>query len=178
MQLKKLKPLKPLVTNPKKQSREKRAAFIKEQIYGSLTLLAVNVGLLLESKASLSNALVTVTSTAGGLWLASLVAAVIAYRVVHDKKMPWSEFIHELTVHRGILVSAIPSLLMLGLASIELIEVRTAIIASIALGIVAMSVAILRSAKTSSNSYTTAFISIGIQIVVAALIIFIKLGEK
>lgn len=170
--------LKPLVTNPQNQGREKRAAFIKEQIYGSFTLLAVNFGLLLKPDLKLDSAVITVTSTAFGLWMASLLASVIAFRVVHDKNMPRDEFIHELTVHRGLLVAAVPSWLMFALAWANLIQVNTAIIAAISLAIVGMTVAILRSAKTRSNSLVTALISIGIQSVVAAVIILVKLGSK
>lgn len=172
------KSLKPLVTNPSKQGRERHAAFIKEQIYGSFTLLAVNIGLLIKPGITVEDALITITSTTAGLWLASLLASVIAYRVVHDKNMPRSELIHEITIHRGLLVAAVPSLLMLALSSLGAIEVRTAIIASISLAVVGMTVAILRSAKTQSNSLITALISIGLQAVVAAVIILVKLGAK
>ena len=170
--------LKPLVTSPTKQSRERYAAFLKEQIYGSFTLLAVNIGLLVKPGLSLDNAFITIVSTSIGLWLASLLAAVIAFRVVHDKNMPRDEFIHELTIHRGLLVAAIPSMLMFALCAVDLIQIRTAIIGAIALAIIGMTVAILRSAKTNSNSIATALISVGIQAAVGALIVVIKLGEK
>lgn len=170
--------LKPLVTNPTKQSRERYAAFLKEQIYGSFTLLAVNIGLLVKPDVKVESAFITIISTAVGLWLASLLASVIAYRVVHDKNMPRKEFVHELTVHRGLLVAAVPSLLMFTLAAIGAIEIRTALIAAVSLAIVGMTVAILRSAKTGSNSLVTALISVGIQSAVAAAIILIKLGAK
>lgn len=170
--------LKPLVTNPTAQSRERYAAFLKEQIYGSFTLLAVNIGLLLKPDITTQSAVIAISSTAFGLWLASLLASVIAYRVVHDKNMPRREFVHDIAVHRGLLVAAVPSLLMFLLAAFDLIEIRTAIIAAISLAVVGMTVAILRSAKTRSNSLTTALISIGIQAAVGAVIILIKLGAK
>lgn len=172
------KSLKPIVTNPSKQGRERYAAFLKEQIYGSFTLLAVNFGLLLKPDLKISNAFITVLSTALGLWLASLLASVIAYRVVHDKTMPRREFIHDFAVHRGLLVAAVPSMLMFGLAAFDLINIRTAVIAAISLAIVGMTVAILRSAKTRSNDITTAIISIAVQAAVGAVIILIKLGAK
>jgi hypothetical protein len=172
------KTLKPLVTNPTKQSRERYAAFLKEQIYGSFTLLAVNIGLLIKPGLKVESAFIAIFSTAFGLWLASLLASVIAYRVVHDKNMPRTEFVHELTVHRGLLVAAVPSVLMFSLAALDAIELRTAIIAAVSLAVVGMTVAILRSAKTRSNSLVTALISIGVQAAVAVVIIFIKLGAK
>lgn len=170
--------LKPIVTNPTKQSRERYAAFLKEQIYGSFTLLAVNIGLFIKPGLKVESAFITIASTAMGLWLASLLASVIAYRVVHDKNMPRREFVHDIAVHRGLLVAAVPSLLMFSLAALNLIEIRTAVIAAISLAIVGMTVAILRSAKTGSNSLVTALISVGIQTAVGAAIILIKLGAK
>src|SRR6478672_6600770 len=170
--------LKPIITNPTKQSRERYAAFLKEQIYGSFTLLAVNIGLLVKADPSIKNAFITVGTTAIGLWLASMLAVVIAYRVVHDKNMPRHEFIHEVTIHRGLLVAAVPSLLMFSLAALNFIETDTAIIAAITLAVLGMTVAILRSAKTNSNSLITALISVGIQAAAAAVIILVKLGAK
>ncbi len=170
--------LKPIITNPSNQSRERYAAFLKEQIYGSFTLLAVNIGLLVKGDPSIKNAFITIITTSIGLWLASMLAVVIAFRVVHDKNMPRGEFIHEITIHRGLLVAAVPSLLMFSLAAVKLIQTDTAIIAAITLAIVGMTVAILRSAKTNSNSLVTAMISIGIQAAAAALIVLIKLGAK
>lgn len=169
---------KPLVTNPKNQSREKRAAFVKERIYGGVTVLAVNVGMLLKSGLTAEHALITIVSTIFGLWLASIFAAVLSYRIVHDKNMPREEFIHELTIHRGLLLAAVPSILMFSLAILELIAVRTAIIADICLAVIAMTVTILRSSKTKNNSFSTALISVGIQVAVAGLIIIVKLGAE
>jgi hypothetical protein len=67
---------------------------------------------------------------------------------------------------------------MFSLAALNAIELRTAIIAAVSLAVVGMTVAILRSAKTRSNSLTTALISIGVQAAVGVVIIFIKLGAK
>lgn len=170
--------LEPLVTKPQHQSREKHAAFVKERIYGSVTLIAVNIGLLFKAGLTTDSAFITIISTAIGIWLASMFAAVMSYRLVHDKNMPKAEFIHELTIHRGLLVAAIPSLIMLTLAALEIIALRTAIIADISLAFIAMTVTIVQSAKTKSNSLITAGVSILIQAAVAGVIILVKLGEK
>lgn len=170
--------IKPLLTNPNKQTREQRLAFTNERIYGSVTVLAINVGLLVKDDSSISNAFITIVSTVFGLWLASLFAAVVAYRVVHDSNMPRHDFIHELTAHRGLLVAGIPSLAMLGLAALGLIALPTAIIASISLAAISTVVTVLRSGKTKSNSIITALTVAAIQAVVVGLIIVVKLGAK
>ena len=159
-------------------SRELTASLLKERIYGGVTVLAVNVGLLLKTGLTVEHAFITIISTVIGLWLAGLFAVVLSYRIVHDKNMPRREFIHEIVVHRGLLLAGVSSIIMLTLASVDLIGIRTAIIADISLTVVAMTVAIIRSAKTSTNTYVIALISIAAQAVVAGLIILLKLGAK
>lgn len=159
-------------------SREQLAAVLKERIYGSVTILAVNVGLLLKADLTLQHAYIAIISTVIGLWLAGLFAVVLAYRVVHDKNMPRREFAHEIAVHRGLLLAGVSSLIMLTLASAHVISLHAAIIADIGLTITAITVTILRAAKTSSNSVITAVISIGVQIIIAGLIILLKIGAK
>ena len=170
--------LKPLFTKPSKQGKEKLVAFVKERIYGSVTLLAINVSLLVHEGLTVKYAFSAILATALGLWLASIFAAVTAYRIVHDKNMPREEIVHEFTIHRGLLFAALPSVIMLSLAAFEIIALKTAIIADISLAIVAMIITIMRSAKTSSNSLQTALISVLIQAGVAGLIIVIKLGAE
>lgn len=174
----KLADLKPLITTPTRQSRDKRAAFLKEQIYGGVTIMAVNCGLLFQANLTVDRAYIIIVSTALGIWLASMFAAVMSHRIVHDKNMRRHELIHELTVHRGLLIAAVPSLIMLTFAAVNLIELRTAILTDITLGIISMSVGIIRSAKTATNSIQTALISIGLQAAVAAMVVFVLFGSK
>lgn len=170
--------LKPLVTKPSAQSRQKQADFLRERLYGSITLVAVYFGLLAQMGLRISQAFTVLLTTAFGLWLAGMVATLLAYRITHDKPMPRREFIYELTVHRGLLVAAVPAFLMLCFAGLDLIALRTAIIASLVLGLTSVMVAIIRSAKTSSNSLVTAAISVAIQAALAILIIALKLGAE
>lgn len=75
----KKKLLKPLVTHPKNQGREVQAAFAKERIYGSVTILAINASMLFKSGLTAEDAIITVGSTIVGLWLASMFAEVLSY---------------------------------------------------------------------------------------------------
>lgn len=170
--------LKPLITKPSRQGVEKRAAFLKERIYGSVTLMAVNVGLLFQPRLTVDHAFVIIISTTLGIWLASMFSAVMAYRLTHNKKMQLDQIIHELAIHRGLLLAGLPSIIMLSLAALEFIHLRTAILADITLAVVGMTVAILRSAKTSTNTLQTALISFAFQAAVAAGIILIKFGAE
>ncbi len=160
------------------ENREYIAAIIKERIYGSVTVLAVNIGLLLKDDLTVKHAFIAIISTVVGLWLAGLFASVLSHRVVHDENMSRKQFIKELGIHRGLLLAGTSSIIMFSLAAIGLIEIHTAIIIDISLAIVAITITIMRSAKTSSNSFVTALISIGIQAVIASAIILLKLGAK
>lgn len=170
--------LKPLLTKPSKQGREKHAAYIKERIYGSVTVLAVNVGLLLHDDTTVQSAYITVASTIGGLWLASMFASVLSYRIIHDNAMKRREFIHELAVHRGLLFAAVPSMLMFSLAAFDVTSIKTAIIADIVLALIALTVTMIIAGKTERNSTKTVIVSIIIQAVIAGLIVLIKLGGE
>lgn len=155
-----------------------RAAFVKERIYGSVTILALNFSMLFKSNLTVGDAYITVIATIVGLWLASQFASVLGYRIVHDKNMPRTEFIHEIAIHRGMLLAAVPSMIMFSLAAFDLIALRTALIVDIALAIVALTVTLSRSGKTKSNSLKMASISVLIQAAVAGLIILVKLGSE
>jgi hypothetical protein len=170
--------LKPLIAHPKHQGREIRAAFAKERIYGSVTILAVNFSMLFKPGLTVGEAYITVIATITGLWLASQFASVLGYRIVHDKNMPRDEFIQEIAIHRGMLFAAVPSLIMFSLAAFDLIAIRTALIADIALAMVALAVTIFRSGKTRTNSLKMAVISVAIQVAVASVIVLVKLGAE
>lgn len=170
--------LKPLITRPSNQSTEKYVEFVEERIYGSVTLLAVNVGLLFSGKLSVGLAFGTIVATTLGIWLASIFAAITAYRIGHDTTMPIPEVVHQLTVHRGLLLAAVPSLGMILLAYASVIDIKTAIVIDIALGLFTMVTTLSRSAKTPKNSYSRASLLIAIQIIVAITIILLMAKSK
>ncbi len=169
---------KQLLKNPSDQSKVKYIAFMEERIYGTVTLMAISLGLLVQPGLKASSALGIIISTAFGLWLAGLFASITAYRIGHDKAMPRSEFFHELTVHRGLLIAAVPTVLMLLIAFYELIEVRTALIASLSIAAITMIALIVRSANTARNSFKSTAIIVASQTLIALAVIFIKLGGK
>lgn len=169
---------KQLFQKPSEQSKAKYIAFMEERIYGTVTLMAISIGLFFQPGLKASSALGIIVSTAFGLWLAGMFAAVTAYRIGHDKTMPRSEFFHEITIHRGLLFAAFPTVFMLLIALYGFIEVRTAIIASLAIATITMVAVIIRSANTARNSLSTTIIIVAAQTLIAFAVIFIKLGAK
>lgn len=161
-----------------KESRDSThyAEFLRERIYGTITLLAVTIGILLDvPHYSIQHAFIVILTTALGLWAASIFAEYISYRVVHDHYMPASEVRRIVIVHRGILVAAIPTLFMIALATLETLSLATALRTAIVLDIAAMTVTIIQSASTRHNTIITTLISIAVQAVLALIIVQLKL---
>jgi len=155
---------------------QRTAAFVRERIYGSVTLLAVNFGMLAQPNLTVHHAFVIILTTTFGLWAAGLLASVLAHHVVHNKRMTRKELIDEVTIHRGLLLAAVPSIIMLTLAHFDFISLRTAIIADITLAITALTVTIISTTKHVSNSRLTTIISIALQLVAALGVILLKAG--
>lgn len=160
---------------PSEMSRELLAEYLRERIYGLITLLAINIGLFAAvDHLTTWAAVVTVVSTVVGLWGAALFADVMSYRVLHDKSMPTAEFRHIFIAKRGILVAAISTLFFLILAAIDIVSLRNALLIDIILSALALLVILIRSAKTSSNTWLTTGIILGFQAIFAIGVIWLK----
>lgn len=170
---------KQLVIKPSKQGPKKHTEFLRLQIYGTITLMAANAGLLLQQDIKLRQAFIVILSTAFGLWLAGLVSAFIAHRIVHERSASETTVLHELNVHRGILFAAVPSVIMLTIALFDIIEIQTALIANIAVAMTSLTLATVRAAKsTTDNTLLVAVLSVVAQTIVALLIITAKFSAK
>lgn len=166
--------LKALTAQPVAEDRDLYAAYLRERLYGTLTLMAVVASLLATGTQSVAHATVSILSTVGGLWLASFFATITAHRVVHDKPLRRNELWHEFIIHRGLLSAAVPSLALLGLAALGFIGLQTALMTDIVLAIAFTVTAVLRSAKTNENSRHTAVILSIVQLGLAGSIIAVK----
>lgn len=61
--------------------------YLKERIYGSITILALNINFYIHIDHSTStDMLVTILTTIIGLWLASLVSDILAEKLIHPKE--------------------------------------------------------------------------------------------
>jgi len=161
-------------------SREYLAEIFRERIYGSITVLAVNIGLVLKINDGLTvrHAFITIIATIVGLWLAGIFSSVLSYRIVHQKNMPRKQFAHELTVHRGLLMAGWSTLIMLTLAAFGAVSLHTAILTDIILTITALTFTVLRGTKSGANTFITALISVAIQATIIGFIILLKLNSK
>lgn len=164
---------------PANINREHLAAIFRERIYGSITVLAVNVGLLLKVEDGLTvrHAFITIITTIAGLWLAGIFSAVLSYRIVHEKNMSRAELAHEFIIHRGLWAAGWSTIIMLGLAALSVISLHTAILADIILTITALTFTVLRGTKSGANTFITTLISAGIQAAIIGSIILLKLNS-
>lgn len=157
-------------------NRKVYGEYLSERIYGSITLVGINLGLLLNvDHIDVRHALNTVITTALGLWAASLFAEYMSYRVMNNSAMPKKELLHHIIVHRGILVAAIPTLILLGLASIDAIGLRAALLTDIILALIGLAVLVVRAAVTATSNVQTTVITIAFQTVAAVAIISLKI---
>ncbi len=157
------------------KSQQVYVDYLKERIYGVLTVMAVNVGLLMSAeKLTIAYASITISLTTFGLWGASMLASYTAHRVAHDSALSDYRWGHELVVHRGLVLAGVPSLLMLMLAGLGFIDLSTALLADIALSVVSLLVTLAKSAKTKENSLGTAVVVGVAHCIVVSVIILLK----
>lgn len=143
-------------------------------------MLAVNIGMLLKVDDGLTvrHAFITIITTVVGLWLAGIFSSVLSHKIVHQKNMSRNEFAHELLVHRGLLMAGWSSIIMLTLSAFGIVSLYTAILADIILTIVAFTITLLRGTKINNNTLVTTAISVGLQLLIIAAIVFLKLEAK
>lgn len=158
------------------KTKEIRAAYLRERVYGGVTLLGVSASLLVNNAyITTEYALAAIVTATLGIGIASIFAELVAYRVVHDKDMPRQEFVHHLVTHRALLVAALPSLIFLPAAAIGIVSLKTALAIDIALGIFGLSIILIRSAVTQKNTARSVAISLLIQAIIVFLIVGLKL---
>ncbi|WP_067484778.1 hypothetical protein [Actinomadura hibisca] len=104
---------------------------LKERIYATITMVSVTIGLSFADPDPAGAAL-TVGATALGLWLAALVADQQSYRTLHRHGPSPAETRQALYVSSPLLLSAVGPLLLVGVAALELIELRTALLVAAA----------------------------------------------
>ena len=162
---------------PAKSRIYEHIAYLRERIYGVITLLGISIGLLINSSnVTAPYALAAITTAALSLWVAGVFSELVAYRVVHDAPLPKRELMRHVVKHNGILVAAVPSLIFLTASILQIVSLRTALIVDIVLSIFSLSVIMVRAAVTPKNSVTSILMSLAAQALIALLIIALKVA--
>ena len=133
-----------------KEEKKIYASFLAERLYGTFTILVLNMGLLSDvENIGKKYALLAIITTTIGLVMASFFSKEVAHKVVHGKAMDKVKVRKTLASKVGIITAVS--------------EVITIL------------VYIIRAAYTRGGTKLTRLISISLQFIVAAIIVAIKL---
>ncbi|MEU0900373.1 hypothetical protein [Streptomyces massasporeus] len=110
---------------------------LKERIYATITMIAVVVGLSFGEVSALG-AVATVLTTALGLWLAALVADQQAHRTVHRHLATGHELRRMLYVSSPLLSCAAGPSVLIALAALDVLTLRTALLAAAGVCVVSL----------------------------------------
>lgn len=160
------------------KARHIYAGYLRERLYGTVTLTGLMIAMLLNDMQSARTGFVTILSVTGGLWLAGFFASITAHRVVQDDSLTGRELWHEFVIHRGLMSAAALPLFFFGLAWIGVITVSTALMIGIVLSVFYTAALVAKAARTKQNSLRQAIIITLIQLGIAALIVYIKASQK
>lgn len=104
---------------------------LKERIYATITMIAVVVALAEDDAVSGADAVWTITGTALGVWLATLVADQQAHRVVHHGIARGADLRRMLHTSGPTLLSAVGPLLFTALSELGAMSLRTALLTAV-----------------------------------------------
>lgn len=153
---------------------------IKETIYGLITLLATNIGLLLHIEHTTTNqAFGLLLGTTVGLWLACFFADILAQNItVADKSERIHAKKHAFDASLGILVAGRMPVLFLFIAWLNFVQLKEAVIASIVAILVQLVLfSLLSFIHKRNDGLVVNLITMGIQTVLFVIIILLKLGH-
>ena len=159
-----------------KEEKKIYASFLAERLYGTFTILVLNMGLLSDvENIGKKYALLAIITTAIGLVMASFFSKEMAHKVVHGKAMDKVKVRKTLASKVGIIMAAVPSLIFVSLSYFSLFNMKTALEIAIASEVITILVYVIRAAYTRGGTKLTRLISISLQFIVAAIIVAIKL---
>ncbi|MFE7383343.1 hypothetical protein [Streptomyces zhihengii] len=103
---------------------------LKERLYATITTISVVIGLSLSDRVTPTGAAAGVATAALGLWMATLVADEQAHRMAHGRIATGAELRRMLWVSSPLLLSAVGPLVLIGAAALDVMELRTALLAA------------------------------------------------
>lgn len=159
-----------------KEEKKVYASFLAERLYGTFTILVLNIGLLSDvENIGKKYALLAIITTTIGLVMASFFSKEMAHKVVHGKAMDKVKVRKTLASKVGIIMAAVPSLIFVSLSYFGLFNMKTALEITVVSEVITILVYVIRAAYTRGGTKLTRLISISLQFIVAAIIVAIKL---
>ena len=158
--------------------RVQYAETLRERIYSTITLLAVVVVLWQHpSDHSAWGVIGIIIGTVGSLWLATLIASRMSYRIVHDDGELESHYREATEAASGLLAPASLPVLLVLISTTGLIELKTALFMSVTLLVLSLFVFSLVSGRKIASSrlalllYSALLLGLGLAVVALKLVI-------
>ncbi|WP_406002632.1 hypothetical protein [Streptomyces sp. NBC_00829] len=150
------------------------AARLKERIYATITLAAVVVALS-DAHVGPQDAALTVTVTALGVWLATLVADEQSHRAVSGRGANRAEIRTALYVSAPLLLSAVGPLVLIGVSALGAMELDTALLISAGVEVAALFLWGWRTGLRMGNGPLSALVSGLVDTVIGVGVVAVKL---
>lgn len=156
--------------------KEHIAELLRERIYATFALLAVLVSVDTGHSTPLRTELV-IAGTIFSLWAASLVATLMARRVVYQGELdPEHERQHELRRHAPMLATLVFPSLMILLSALGILELNTAINISIISSLLLLVSWSIMSARSMRAKRTPIIVLIGAELLIGLGVIALKIA--
>lgn len=161
------------------EERHEFAELLRERIYSTITLLAVVIVLWQHaSNYTAWGVIGIITGTVGALWLATIIATRMSYRIAHDDNELEEHYQKAASSASGLLTPALlPSVLML-VSMTGLISIKTALLMSVIGLVLSLFLFSLISGRKIARSYLSLFMYSALQMLLGMGVVALKLLIK
>ncbi|RFU41988.1 hypothetical protein DZF91_08990 [Actinomadura logoneensis] len=148
---------------------------LKERIYATITMIAVTAGLALSGHTGPAGAALSVTGTAAGLWLATLVSDGQAHMTVHGSRPDRRGILRSLYITSPLLLSAVSPLLLIGVSAMGLMAPRTALLTAVALDVLSLFIWGYVSGRRMGGRPAVALVAGVLDLLIGGAVVAVKL---
>ena len=165
--------------NTLQEQRIKYAELLRERIYSTITLLAVMVVMWQHPGShSALGVIGAIIGTVGALWLATLIASRMSYRIVHDNKELESHYRKASAAASGLLAPAAAPIFFVIVSMPGLIDLKTALLLSVVVLVLSLFLFSLVSGRKIANSRLSLFFYSMMQLALGLAVVALKLFVK
>ncbi|MFI1393410.1 hypothetical protein [Streptomyces sp. NPDC020681] len=151
------------------------AARLKERIYAAITLTAVVVTLAEADQPEYAEAALTVTVSALGVWMATLVADEQSHRAVFGRRATRAEIRTSLFVSSPLMLVAVGPLVLIGLSALGVMHLETALLIAAGVEVATLFLWGWRAGLRMGNGPLSALISGLLDTLIGAAVVAVKL---
>lgn len=161
------------------ERRIEYAELLRERIYSTITLLAVVV-VIWQHPGSYSalGVIGAIAGTVGALWLATLIASRMSYRIVHDNNELEQHYRKASEAASGLLAPAVVPISFVFVSMTGLIDLKTALLIGVAVLVLSLFLfSLVSGRKVASSKLSLLFYSVmqlGLGLAVVALKLLLK----